>query len=275
MNNSKTALITGATSGIGSVVAEHLVKKGYTLYVLGRSQEKLTNTINHLRKLNSNVNVQPILCDLASISSVHNACQKIRASAGSIDLFVLNAGIWNFQFSKTEDNIEETLQVNVLSHVIIFKELISMMPNNGLSKVIFTSSGLHQGQIYFDDLEFRKTFSGFKSYRQSKLAVILLTRWLSKQTKYNGISFYCVHPGMVNSELGRNAGWFSKSIFKLFGKNKHTGAKTHLYLIDQSPKHLISGGYYSNCKLTPTNSYSNDLDIANRLWSVLQEYLNK
>lgn len=271
---SKTAVITGATSGIGSVVAEHLAQQGYSLYVLGRSQEKLTSTVKHLLKLNPNVNVQSIICDLASISSIHKACQEVRSMAVSIDILVLNAGIWNFQFSKTEDNIEETLQVNVLSHVIIFKELISLIPKNALSKVIFTSSGLHQGEISFDDLEFRKSFSGFKSYRQSKLAVLLLTRWFSKQEEFSGISFYCVHPGMVNTELGRNASWLSRGIFKLFGKPKHKGAQTHIYLIDQDPEKLTSGEYYVNCKVTSTTSYSYDMRIARRLWDVLEEYIN-
>ncbi|MDX1446662.1 SDR family NAD(P)-dependent oxidoreductase [Lishizhenia sp.] len=274
MQNSKTALITGATSGIGSAIAEHLAQQGYSLYMLGRSQEKLTNTKNHLRKLNPNVNVHPILCDLASKSSTLKACEEVGSIAASIDILILNAGLWNFQFKETEDNIEETLQVNVLSHLMIFEKLIHLVPKNNQSKVLFTTSGLHQGTINFEDLEFRTNFSGYKCYRQSKLAVLMLTRWFSQQDEFKGISFYCVHPGMVNTQLGRSAGWFSRSIFKLFGKPKHKGAKTHIFLIDQDPKLLTSGECYANCAVTPTSSYSYDMKVGERLWKVLKEYLN-
>ena len=212
-DKSKIALITGATSGFGVIIAQHLVKQGYSLIVLGRSKDKLDSLIADLKDVNSNFNIDPILCNLSSFKSIAHACDTIKKTYECIDLLILNAGVWNFKFIETEDNIEETLQVNLLSPILIFKNLRQLLPIDGNSKVIFTSSGLHQGVMNFSDIEFRNAFSGFKSYRQSKLGLILLARFFSKKDKYTGISFYTVHPGMVKTELGRNAGWFSKLIF--------------------------------------------------------------
>lgn len=273
MSNNKYTLITGATSGIGLVVVDHLVRSGYSVIVLGRSQEKLDLLINRLQHDHSNCNVQSVLCDLSSFESVGRAIEKVKSITTSIDLLVLNAGIWNFEFIETKDHIEETLQVNLLSHLLIFNELRSFIPENNESKVIFTSSGLHQGEIQFEDIEFREKFSGFKAYRQSKLAILLLTRWLAKQPEHSGISFYCVHPGMVNTQLGRSVGWFSRSIFQLFGKSKEKGAQTHMYLIDQDAKRLTSGEYYAKNEVTKTTAYSYQMEIAKALWDTAQKYL--
>lgn len=273
MITTKTALITGATSGIGSVIAEELVRKGYRLIILGRSTQKLDLLDDHLTSIDSKVILDKILCDMSSFSSIKKACEQIRESFKSIDLLLLNAGLWNFQFIETIDKLEETLQVNLLAPIALFNELKVLIPTNQQTKVIFTASGLHQGTISFSDIQFREKFSGFKAYRQSKLGILMLTRWLSKQPENSGISFYSVHPGMVNTELGRSAGWFSRIIFKLFGKSKEKGAQTHIHLINTSSQELNSGEYYANSKVTKTTSYSYNMETAEKLWKVVQNFL--
>ncbi len=273
MSKNKTAIITGATSGIGSVVVKHLVKTNYSVIILGRSLNKLKQLKEALLAINSNASIESVLCDLASFDSVKSACKEMKKMNLSIDLLVLNAGLWNFKFIETKDNVEETLQVNLLSQILLFNELVPHISKNGDSKVIFTSSGLHQGEINFEDIEFRKKFSSFKSYRQSKLAFLMFTRWLPTQTQYKGLSFYCVHPGMVNTQLGRSAGWLSRTIFQLFGRTKEKGAQTHIHLIDQNTKQLKSGEYYANSKVKATTKYSYDMNVAQKLWSRVNEYI--
>lgn len=272
IEKNKIALITGATSGFGVVIARHLVKQGYSLIVLGRSKDKLDSLILDLKEVDSNCTIDPILCDLSSFKSIAHACDSIKKAYFHIDIMILNAGVWNFKYIETEDNIEETFQVNLLSPLLIFNNLKQLIPTEGNSKVILTSSGLHQGSINFPNIEFRNTFSGFKSYRQSKLGLILIARLFSKKEEYTGISFYTVHPGMVKTELGRNAGWFSKLIFKLLGKTKEKGAQTHLFLIDQPNNNLTSGEYYANCRITKASAESYNLESANKLLKTLNEY---
>jgi len=266
------ALITGATSGFGSVVASHLINKGYTVIALGRSKAKLNSLVLDLKKAKPNCSVKQIICDLSSFKSIVKACETVKLEFDRINLLIMNAGVWNFQFIETEDEIEETLQVNLLSPVLIFQRLRHLIPTDGNSKVMFTSSGLHQGTLNFNDLEFRDKFSGYKSYRQSKLAIILITRLFAKQSEYSGISFYAVHPGLVNTKLVRNAGWFSKLFFRVFGKSTEKGAQTHRCLIDQPAETLTSGEYYSNCEITKTTQESYDLHMAEKLLNVINEY---
>jgi len=274
ITKNKTALITGATSGFGELIAKHLVNKGYSLIVLGRAKEKLDSLLQSLKEVKPDLKIEQVICDLSSLKSIVNACETVCKLEVEIELLILNAGLWNFEFCETEDGIEETLQVNLLAPVFLLQRLSKLIPHHGNSKVIFTSSGLHQGLINFSDIEMRKNFSGFKSYRQSKLGLILLTRLFAKQENYSGIAFCAVHPGMVNTKLGRNAGWFSKFIFKLFGKSKEKGAETHNFLIDQSAKDLTSGAYYANSKITKTTKESYNLNTADKLLKLIQAYFD-
>jgi NAD(P)-dependent dehydrogenase (short-subunit alcohol dehydrogenase family) len=138
--------------------------------------------------------------------------------------------------------------------------------------VIFTASGLHQGTIHFSDLGFKRRFSGFNAYRQSKLGIILITRLLAIKPEHAGIGFYCVHPGMVKTAIGRNASWFSQLIFKWLGQSKENGAKTHLHLIGHPTSELTSGGYYARANLSKSSSASYDMNCGEKLLHVLNEY---
>lgn len=275
MISTKTALITGATSGIGIIVAEHLAKTGYNLVILGRSPEKLDVLLQSLAQINKNIEAEGILCDFSSFASTLNACNEVREKYPTLNLMVLNAGIWNVEDRNSHDGIEETLHVNLISQIQVFKELNTLIPKDGESKVIITASSLHQGKIDFDDIEYRKKFSGFKVYRQSKLGLLLLTRWLAEQKEHNGISFYSIHPGVVRTDIARSSGWTGKLFFKLFGKSPLKGAQTHVHVIDSENRSLKNGAYYANKKVTKTTPYSYDLKMAERLWKKVSHYLQR
>jgi NAD(P)-dependent dehydrogenase (short-subunit alcohol dehydrogenase family) len=269
----KTALMSGATSGFGKIITKHLVKKGYRLIYFARSA-KLAETLKASLEIeHPAAEIEYLICDLSSFHSIKSACKTLRERNISIDTLILNAGIWNFEFKETVDGFEEILQVNLLAPLLILSELKSLIPQNGCSKVIFTSSGLHQGKISYDNLEFRNDFSGFKAYRQSKLGIILLTRFLAKQPEFSGISILAVHPGMVRTNLGKNAGWLSRQIFYLLGKSPEKGARTHIYLIDQQAEKLVSGEYYADCKISASTKEAADMNEAERLHKLLMEYL--
>ncbi|MCR9170892.1 MAG: SDR family NAD(P)-dependent oxidoreductase [bacterium] len=271
----RTALITGATSGIGFIIAKHLARKGYNLLIMARSPEKLKTLTEVLLDIDATISVDGFLCDFSSMESTNAACDAIAKKSPKIDVMLLNAGLWNSSEQKTEYGIEETLQVNLISQIQVFKALETCIPKNETSKVIITASALHQGEIYFNDLEFENGFSGFKAYRQSKLGLMMITRWLSNQTEFEGISFYSVHPGMVSTDLGRDASWFARMIFKLFGKSPEKGAQTHIHVIDTENSSLTNGEYYANKKVTKTTPYSYRMDEAEKLWEVIRSYIER
>lgn len=269
--------MTGATSGLGKVSAIKAASNGNTLIVLARNK-----TIGETLKLefnqqhpNASGKIEIIEGNLNSFDSVSTACQEIKLRYPTIDMIINNAGIMNFEFKQTIDKIEETLQVNLISPLLICDILFDNLKKAQNPKIIFTSSGLHQGEINFGNLEFKNSFSSFKVYRQSKLGVILICRLLAKPLEEHSISIYSQHPGMVRTNLGRAAGWFSKLIFYLMGKSPEKGSQTLSYLIETPYNQLKSGEYYANKKVTSTTIESYDMKVAEKLLQTVRGYVEK
>lgn len=248
-------VMTGGTSGIGLAALKHFLKQGHQVTVLARNPDKLTIKDDKLTVIEA---------DLNSIKSIKEAIETIRNTHEQVDALLNNAGVWAFKFTESDDGIEETFQVNVLAPILLTRELLPLLKKANSPKVITTSSGLHQGKIYFDDLEFRKSFSSFKAYRQSKLCEIVWTRYMSK--KEPDVFWATVHPGVVNTELARTGGFFVKLFFRLFGKSPEKGAQTLIYLTEENIDNLQTGEYYKNKKKAKTDTLASyDLRAAPKL----------
>ena len=275
--NGQRILMTGVTSGLGKVAALSLASEGAQLVALCRTLEKGEQLrTEYAEKFpNGKGTIDLFECDLSSFDSVREACQQISSKYSHLDQLILNAGVWHFERHKTTDGIEEILQVNLLSPALMIQLLLPCLEESQEAKIIITSSGLHQGTIHFEDLEFAKSFSGMKAYRQSKLGVIIMCRLLHTELKEKGIGIYCQHPGVVQTQLGRHAGWLSRAIFKLIGKSPEKGAQTLLYLARKPKTELLSGEYYADRKVTKTTKESNDMQLAKKLMDVVDEYIKE
>jgi NAD(P)-dependent dehydrogenase (short-subunit alcohol dehydrogenase family) len=267
---SKTIVFIGGTSGIGRAAVQHFLKTENQLIVLYRSQEKLNLTLGDTPK-----SVFQIPCDLCSMESIKTACEAIKTLTDKVDVLVNNAGMWEFGGrQESKDGIETTFQVNVLSPYYLQDTLRELLLKSDDPRVITTASALHTGTINFQDIEFKKNFSGFKAYRQSKLAVVLLTRLWANENKT--IRYFCFHPGVVNTELGRGAGWLAKSFFTWFGSSPEKGAETLIHLVESPMDRLKSGEYYAKKKVAKTyTKASYDMSVAKQLDGVVIDYLKK
>jgi NAD(P)-dependent dehydrogenase (short-subunit alcohol dehydrogenase family) len=269
--------MTGATSGLGKVSALKAASNGATLLILARNKNKGQALISEFKKEHPNASgkIEIFEGDLISFDSVYAACQEIKSKYPAIDMLVNNAGIMNFEYKESVDKIEETLQVNLLSPLLICHILFDNLKKAPDPKIIFTSSGLHQGEINFSNLEFKDSFSSYKVYRQSKLGVILVCRLLANSLREHNVGIYCQHPGMVRTNLGRSSGWFARMIFYLMGKSPEKGSRTLSFLMETPSDKLKSGEYYANEKITVTTKESYDLEVAKKLLQTAKEYLQK
>lgn len=266
----KIVFITGATSGIGKETAMALSHMGATVVMTARNKERGMQTrAEIMSKTGREVHV--IECDLASFDSIKQCVAEFKTRFSKLDVLINNAGVWHSTYNQSKDGIEETFAVNVLAPYLTTALLLDLLEAAGSARVISTSSGLHFGNINFGDIEYRKHFSGFQAYRQSKLAVILLTRYLAPKLKLRGISINCVHPGFVSTGLGRNGGKIMDSMFRFFGKGARKGAETLIYLASTGFSGNIMGEYFVNKKVRRTTKQSCDLQAAEKLVSVLHE----
>lgn len=273
----RIVVMTGATSGIGKVAAVKAAATGAEVLVIARNKTKGDELLNHLSETHPDATgtIRIVIGNLNSFQSVREACMEIRSLYKRIDVLVLNAATLNFKPVISEDGIEETLQVNVLSPLLIYLLLEEGLKKADHSKIIFTSSLLHQGSIRFEDIEFRTDYKGFRVYRQSKLALILLARYLSDRRENGSMHTYSFNPGLVNTDIVRNIYMFPRSFYPLLGKSPEKGAETLNFLIEHPSDLLESGAYYTKRKAVKTVSGIYTPETGERLWRMCYDYIEQ
>ena len=268
----KIIFMTGATSGFVKVAACHMASQGALVVATSRNQEKGHELLaSYLKNYpDGKGQIDLIKCDLDSFESIVSACHEVQKKYDRLDMIINNAGVMNFNFRASANDIEQTFQINLLAPVLIIHLLSGMLEQSPEPKIINTASALHQGIIHFEDLESRKKFTGFDAYRQSKLGIILISRYLAEKN----INIYSQHPGLVKTELGRDFNRLAKAIFRLMGKSPKKGARTLLNLVETPVKDLTSGEYYADCKIKKITEESYDLAVAEKLLETTRSYLS-
>jgi short-subunit dehydrogenase len=124
----------------------------------------------------------------------------------------------------------------------------------------------------FDDLQCEnKKYRLFRVYGASKLAVTLFTYELSRKLEGSGVTVNAVHPGMINTNLGREHSKFSQGFAKKFFKGPEKGAETSIYLASSPDVEGITGKYWAKKEQSKSSEESNDLECAEKLWKISTE----
>jgi len=270
----KIVLITGATSGIGKETAIGTAKLGGTIVFTTRYMQKGELIKNDIVKASNNNKVDFLYCDLASFDSIQSCCDQFKAKYGQLHVLINNAGVWESKRKVSKDGIESTFAVNYLAPFLMTNLLLDALKKGAPSRIINLTSGYHGGTINFDDVEFKRSFSGRKAYRQSKLAMILFTKLLAEKLKGAGITVNCVNPGFTATNLARELNLILRTFFKFFGKNPKKGAEASIFLATSPEVENITGQYFANKKIRQSSKESNDMEVAKKLWDLSVEYVH-
>jgi NAD(P)-dependent dehydrogenase (short-subunit alcohol dehydrogenase family) len=269
----KIVLITGATSGIGKETALGLARLGATVVFTTRDEEKGAATLDEIVHVTGNDRVEVLHCNLASFESIRDFCAEFKKKHNSLHVLINNAGVWDFTRRESKDGIENIFATNYLAPFLMTNLLLDVLQKSIPSRIINLTSGLHSGTINFDDIEFKRKFSGMKAYAQSKLGIILFTRLLAKKLEGTRVTVNVVHPGMNKTNLGRDAGAFSRAMFKMMGSDPKKGAETSIYLASAPEVETVAGEYFVKKTIKKSSKTSYDLNLAQKLWDVSTKYV--
>lgn len=269
----KIVLITGATSGIGKEIARGLARLGATVVFTTRDDQKGAKTREDLIQSTGNTNIDMLHCDLASLDSIRACVLEFKRKYAQLHVLINNAGTWDFTRRESKDGIENIFATNYLAPFLMTNLLLDVIKQSNPSQIINIAAGLHRGTIHFDDIEFKQGFSGLKAYSQSKLALILFTRLLAKKLESTGVRVNCVHPGVLKTNLGRDAGRFSRLMFKIIRKNPQAGAETPIFLASDPTAANLNGEYLVKKQVHRSSKTSHDLQLAQQLWDLSIKYV--
>lgn len=288
----KVFLVTGAYSGLGAATTKALLTAGATVIVAGRnpkSQQDFATALISKHGFDAKRIDATDKLDLGRLASVRDFAACIRASYGRIDCLVNNAGVMKTPPGVTQDGFEVQMGTNVIGHLLLAKLLVDITKRQvWLSSTGHTLTGTPPGDVH--DLEKapridldaigevdEQSYDSWARYQQSKLGDILLAKQFS--VEHSHLKACAVHPGVVQTNLGRHMSIWSMlkyGIFGLLGKGERVvspeqGARTQTLCAVMPDDELVNGAYYADCAVSKEAAAAKNMDDAKKLYAYCDE----
>ncbi|KAI3873424.1 hypothetical protein MKW98_008076 [Papaver atlanticum] len=273
-----TAIVTGASSGIGVETARVLALRGAHVIMAVRNVTAGRAVKDAIVKENHNAKVDVMELDLSSMASVRKFVTEFKSLDLPLTVLINNAGVGT-SFKLSKDNIELVFATNHLGHFLLTELLLETMKNTACQsniegRIINVSSDLHKFSydegIRFDKLNDELGYNIWKSYSQSKLANVLHANELARRLKEDGVQVTAnsLHPGAVATNIFRNTflSGFVSTLGKLVFKNVQQGASTTCYVVLHPDVKGVSGEYFKDNNISKSDTKAQDMELAKKLW---------
>jgi NAD(P)-dependent dehydrogenase (short-subunit alcohol dehydrogenase family) len=260
----RTALVTGATDGVGRVVARELARQGWRVLVHGRDRGRGEALVREIEKEGGSATF--LAADLASLAEVRRLAAEVRQQTDRLDLLINNAGIGtagNAPGRQTSaDGHELRFAVNYLAGFLLTHLLLPLLKaaaqEKGGARIVNVASAGQQA-IDFSDVMLTRRYSGVAAYCQSKLAQILFTVDLADELRGTGVIANALHPSTyMNTTMVRQSGTQPMS-------RVEDGAEAILQLAVSPALEGRSGLYFNVLREARANPQAYDAEARRRL----------
>ena len=291
----KTVFVTGGNSGLGQETGRAMAAKGAHVILAGRDQAKLDEAVATIKADQPDAKLETIICDLGSLDSVRACGAEARERFDAIDLLINNAGVMACPLGHTADGFERQFGTNHVGHFLLTKELMPLVEKGDDKRIVNLSSrGHHMAPVDFDDPHFEnREYNEWASYGQSKTANVLFTVGLEKRFADKGVHSYAVHPGGIQTNLGRHMSEEQSAVLieritendpDFSWKTIPQGAATQCWAATAPELEGKGGVYCEDCHVAEVDdesatggvrSYALDEANADRLWSMSEEMVGE
>ena len=286
----RTALITGANSGLGLETARALAQRGARVVLACRSLAKAEAACQELGA-NGGGELIPLELDLADLVSVRRGAAAVAERWGAIDLLINNAGVMAPPRQLSAQGFELQFAVNHLGHFALTQQLLPVLRPG--ARVVHVSSGAsYFGRIAFDDLQGEQRYDAWAAYAQSKLANMMTALELQRRLDVQGAKVLSIaaHPGLARTNLqptsvaarGSKLEALAYKLMDPLFQSAAMGALPQLYAAT-APQAEPGGfygpgglgnlkGYPKACRIAPAALES---EACSRLWSVSEQLIQR
>jgi retinol dehydrogenase-12 len=267
------ALVTGATSGIGTVTAAGLARKGAHVVVVGRDPARCEATVAAIRAESGPQSAESLVADLTVLDDVRRLADAFQRQHDRLHILVHNAGALYLDHQTTAEGIERMFALNHLAPFLLTARLRDSLRAAGAARVVAVSSDAHRlADRDLDDWPRPRRFRALRAYARSKLANILFTRELARREAGHGITANSLHPGFVASRFFAHqrgpGGWALRRAAALAAGTPEAGARTSLHLATSPEVAGLSGGYFRQGRAVTPSPIACDDALAGRLWDL-------
>ncbi len=282
----RTAIVTGANSGLGLATAHELARHGARVVLACRNMDKGRRALAAIEADAADVRPELAELDLGSLASVASFAERFCAEHDRLDLLVNNAGVMAPPRRETADGFELQFGTNVLGHFALTAQVFERMEGSEGARVVTLSSNAHKmGRINFDDLQSTRHYFRWTAYGQSKLADLMFALELDRRLRAAGstVKSVAAHPGYAATNLQTAAPPLLDALLMrvtnlVVAQSAEMGALPSLYAATYPD---LPGGSYvgpdgigefrGHPRVVSTSRSARDEQAAARLWSVSEE----
>ncbi|KAJ3032642.1 Fructose-2,6-bisphosphatase [Rhizophlyctis rosea] len=285
----KVILITGGNSGLGKEAARIFALRGAEVIITARKVDEGKKIAEELteeaKAAGSGGSVSCMNLKLDCLNGVRIFVEEFEATGKPIHYLINNAGIMNLpQRETTNQGFEKQFGVNHVGPFLLTNLLVPIIVKSAPARIVVVSSIAHtRGPVVFDDINFEKSYDGWKAYGQSKTANILFAIELNRQLKGTGVEAFSLHPGAILTGLQRympeqeqQVLFFENGEPKFWFKDIYEGTATHVYAVTAKELEGQGGAYLEDAGVTEgRHEQAKDAEAAKRLWKVTNELVGE
>jgi NAD(P)-dependent dehydrogenase (short-subunit alcohol dehydrogenase family) len=273
----RSAVVTGATSGIGKEAAYALARLGATVVVVGRTEDKARTAADELEARGvPRARLETAGADFSSVAAVTRLADELAARYPELDVLLNNAGCYPSARVMTPEGLEESWATNVLSYEVMTTRLLGPV-KAARGRIVYVAS-TRAGDLDASDLEWsRRRFSGVGAYSQSKQANRMLAWAWSRRLAGSGVTIQVAHPGGVATNIaGRQTGlygWLARLVFKT-QRTPTMGADVLVWLAASPELEGRAVGLFKDRREIPCR-FAADVAASEALWTLCQEQIGQ
>ena len=270
----KTAVVTGATSGIGLSTVKRLVGRDVCVIGIGRDENRCKAAKEEVLRYAPLAEVEYILSDLSTTRGVRDAAAQVKVLTGRVDLLIHCAGTVSSWFVSTSEGFELQFAVNHLAPFLLTLELMDCLEKSDDARVLVVSSASHyHTRVRWEDIMMRRHYSCLAAYKQSKLLNVLFIKELAR--RYPSVTGFAVDPGLVNTSIGlKGTRGIERAVWK-WRMSRGVAPDVpagHLAVLACDPAFSgKSGGYWKDGRELAPSPAARDEREAERLWALSEK----
>jgi NAD(P)-dependent dehydrogenase (short-subunit alcohol dehydrogenase family) len=255
--STKTAIVTGASSGIGLEAALKLANRQATVILVGRNEKKLESAKEKIISESGNKNISFEIADLSLMKETKSLADRILKKFDSIDILINNAGALFNSREVTEEGYEKSIALLLYSPCLLTKLLLPNLKKarEGSRIVNVSSGGMYTQKLDLEDLESKKNYNGAVAYAKAKRGLVIMSEYWARVFQADKISSFCMHPGWADTEAVRDSLPRFYTMTKFILRTPEQGADTIYWLAASDELKKSTGGFYLDRKIQPTHVF--------------------
>lgn len=258
-------MVTGANGGIGKPIAVCLAKMGAKVVLVARDRKKGEVALNEVVSSSGRKDAELMLCDLSDMQSIRTFVREYADSHNYLNVLVNTAAVFTSKRVVTREGNELMFATNYLGPFLLTNLLLDSLKAGAPSRII-TLSAPSTTKLDFADLQGERNFRALQAFGATKTADLLFSYEMAARLEGTGITSNVLFPGVMRTNLMRNAPLFARLITMLIGKDPRKAAEWVCYLSSSKEVDGKTGVFFKRGEIGQSSDYSRDKSVQKMLW---------